>query len=958
MRVSVITPAYNAERTLGETLRSVQRQSFTGWECLVVDDGSSDATRAVAEHWAGADRRFRLLHQPHSGASAARNLGLSQARSEYILFLDADDLLLPSMLEALSKALDNAPQAAAVYCGWGRWTPAGTQVDHPFFRQSGDLFPTLAGIQPFAIHTCLARREAVSEVGGFDLSLTTCEDWDLWQRVARSGRPFLCVPEVLALYRTQPGSASQSPERMLLDGLRVVGQGGSHDARVPRPAERWLNGYPEALLRPHRYRLLSWSGGLALGQEKSALELCRHLEGQPCPALTPDVVAEAVLQSVLLPTGSEAVAWRALWPRLQAPLAAFVDALEQLSGSPDLASGVMARVEATLCDSFTRPCLVGSTWATDYRPFDALPEALEVPPRAKRARLYAQGFPPLELPVFSSATDGDGALSARVVADAFAAAHAWRLLRGYLTETVLPTLRWEVRDGGSSAFRGPLCLAGGLPSPKAAEGPAALLDRCSWLLFLQELWGRPDWPEARFYEVRPEPDAREAEVPAAVLDLHGPDLELELSEELPNLRLVSVEVSRLRLRMSLGGTCVGELQLPLAPGARFVSASHLRAEITVTAGAELVRAAVREGLLGRGWPRHLSLRERLQHRATAGREEAKLRRPVARFLRRSRGDLGTSASRWAELPPSALDALGAAARTAGEPFWQHPHTLRGGGRVEYRPDVLESSAPEVLEPPGSTLRFSTGRRGPDTASLPILTYHRVHRVPRGAGGNALPFSLAASAFEEHLATLRALGFASATLHDWRAAMVHHRPLAKRAVAFTFDDATADFAELAWPLLKRYGFRALLLVPTDAADSGEYLDRLTGERHRALSWSDLVALQEDGVEVGCHSRSHPFLTRLSPVRVVEELASSRARLQEKLGRPIHTLAYPFGDENALVRHLAGACGFVYGLTCRSQASSLWDDLLSLPRLDASTATIRQLADLLGLSSPSPEVRRAG
>src|SRR5437879_10672349 len=91
--VSVLIPAFNAETTLGAALRSVQRQSERDWECVLVDDGSTDGTWRVAQTFAGRDARFRVVRTPHVGIGAALNVGLDQCRGELVARLDADDLM-------------------------------------------------------------------------------------------------------------------------------------------------------------------------------------------------------------------------------------------------------------------------------------------------------------------------------------------------------------------------------------------------------------------------------------------------------------------------------------------------------------------------------------------------------------------------------------------------------------------------------------------------------------------------------------------------------------------------------------------------------------------------------------------------------------------------------------------------------------------------------------------------
>jgi glycosyltransferase involved in cell wall biosynthesis len=98
MNVTVIVPAHNAADTLADTLESLTAQTFPGWEAIVVNDGSTDATPGIVEGFAAFDPRFRLVHRVNGGLAAARNTGVSHARHDALLFLDADDWILPRHL--------------------------------------------------------------------------------------------------------------------------------------------------------------------------------------------------------------------------------------------------------------------------------------------------------------------------------------------------------------------------------------------------------------------------------------------------------------------------------------------------------------------------------------------------------------------------------------------------------------------------------------------------------------------------------------------------------------------------------------------------------------------------------------------------------------------------------------------------------------------------------------------
>jgi hypothetical protein len=226
-RVSVIVPARNAAQTLSDTLASLCTQTLAAWEALVVDDRSTDATAQLAATESAADPRIRPLSAGQAGGSAGavRNIGLTEARGEFVLFLDADDWIAPGHLAALVAALDADPAAGVAYCGWRRVFPDGVhgpaQWNPEVARDPASVFNRRWGT---AIHSILIRRNIVAQLGGFDTSLRTCEDWDLWRRVAALGTRFLPVPEPLAFYRLRQGSLTHDTRQMVRDAYVVLGR--------------------------------------------------------------------------------------------------------------------------------------------------------------------------------------------------------------------------------------------------------------------------------------------------------------------------------------------------------------------------------------------------------------------------------------------------------------------------------------------------------------------------------------------------------------------------------------------------------------------------------------------------------------------------------------------------------------------------------------------------------------
>ena len=134
------------------------------------------------------DSRFVALQSFGRGASAARNIGISCAKGERILFLDSDDWIDQHFLAKMNSALNNNPAAVAAYCNDCRVMPDGSETSARSNPRIGENpFEAFARTCATAIHSVLVKRRAVQEAGGFDINLCTCEDWDLWQRIARAG---------------------------------------------------------------------------------------------------------------------------------------------------------------------------------------------------------------------------------------------------------------------------------------------------------------------------------------------------------------------------------------------------------------------------------------------------------------------------------------------------------------------------------------------------------------------------------------------------------------------------------------------------------------------------------------------------------------------------------------------------------------------------------------------------
>jgi glycosyltransferase involved in cell wall biosynthesis len=220
-KVSVVIPAYNVMAFLPETLESVLRQTFTDFEVLIVNDGSSDH---IVE-WAAqiTDPRVQLISQENQRVSAARNTGIAHAKGEYVAFLDADDLWEPTKLAQQVHCLDNDPAIGLVYT----WTRLVDQQNRPIGRVfashiEGDVWYQLLENDPISSGSSpLVRRCCFDVVGVFDRSLAYAPDLDMWVRIAFR-YPIAVIKEPLVRYRQYSTSFSKNRQGMIQDLRQVI----------------------------------------------------------------------------------------------------------------------------------------------------------------------------------------------------------------------------------------------------------------------------------------------------------------------------------------------------------------------------------------------------------------------------------------------------------------------------------------------------------------------------------------------------------------------------------------------------------------------------------------------------------------------------------------------------------------------------------------------------------------
>lgn len=175
--VSIIVAAYGQESYINEALKSIQAMHFDDWEAIVVDDGSPDCVMEVAERFASTDSRIRLLCTSNNGVGHARNIAVAHALGRYITFLDGDDTFYPTYISEALSILERQPNVRLVY---GMWEFFGATTITPPLAWLG--YGTLLLGNTIHVSAVIHRADFIS-VGGFDTSLRSHEDWELWIRL-------------------------------------------------------------------------------------------------------------------------------------------------------------------------------------------------------------------------------------------------------------------------------------------------------------------------------------------------------------------------------------------------------------------------------------------------------------------------------------------------------------------------------------------------------------------------------------------------------------------------------------------------------------------------------------------------------------------------------------------------------------------------------------------------------
>lgn len=220
--ISVIVPCYNYGHYLSDTLHSILGQTVTNWECIIIDDGSTDTTKEIAEQFCSKDFRFIYTYQNNQGLSAARNKGIEIAKGEYIQFLDADDMIAPEKIKEQLNCFESKQEVDIVYSDYKLMDTSAQKYwsvdDTNWISMKHDAFIEFLCYweKGFAIpiHCYLFKRSCFELWGNFDMELPTHEDLALQLNFSLNGAQYFMLTSKTSFYRVHSTSMARNYTNM------------------------------------------------------------------------------------------------------------------------------------------------------------------------------------------------------------------------------------------------------------------------------------------------------------------------------------------------------------------------------------------------------------------------------------------------------------------------------------------------------------------------------------------------------------------------------------------------------------------------------------------------------------------------------------------------------------------------------------------------------------------------
>ena len=959
--ITIITPAFAAELSLPRVLASVGAQSMRRWEHVIVIDGATDGSEGVARAAAASDPRIRVIVQPNAGASAARNTGLAVAKGEWILFLDADDTIDRSHLtRMLNRARGDG--ADIVCCGYVRKDAAGRDTErYPAPKLGDSPFRSIVASPPTAIHGIVARRDLLRAVGGFDSTLRTNEDWDLWLRVARSGARFAREPRLLAHYWNAETSLTRDAGSMMRDVVVVLERARARDARVLDPIPEFAEGIEIDSFDQNILSCALWSAAAQAGGGGDGLAAIRELPERLEHPWNREGLAGTIVDGLMVGAGGRyadiAGQWAVLAPRLET----IFTEVQRRCGGDGLAYALMRDVEWEVARNgrLHGRRSVGKTYSVTLTPF-AFFSPIEPPEDAEAVLLRfpllpASGFLVLQAPALGRLAPAEVRRTVCVQLKRRFQRLAWRAHKRF---PAVATLIDYAMTGYSIARRLLLRTPMIVPveaevqpdEPVAGEGTTE-----TWDAFFgaEDPWNYQSPYEQLKYQrtvdmLPDRPIGRAIELACA----EGMFTKL-LAPKVGQLRatdISSIALQRAEARLNASGlnnvdyAVLDFFNQPIGENWDLVVSSEVLYYMTDEAQLEAYASKVAEALA-----------------------------PDGVFLHAHAFEVSDDASHtgfdWDD--PFGAD-------TMSRVFQAQPALTRVDAVVTdlYRIELYARVDPGTKPPPvedrilplgtdlepwvaamvvwNGAIHTRTSIAKQERAfRVPVLMYHRIS----DEGPDALSeWRSTPHDFEQQLRYLRRRGYRSIHPDELENANRRSSSMRGRPILITFDDAYSDFYDHAWPILERNGFSAHVFVVTGKVGQTADWDAGHGSPAPLMSWEQIVDLQGRGATFGSHLDLHRAADQLPVRELLREAQHSRAILEERLGVPVTTVAPPFGAMNIRVEQVLQHAGYTRIFDAQGGIAPLWGSRWKVPRIDvAGYDDLDSLAAKIGFPAepPGPE-----
>lgn len=988
--ISFLVPAYNAAETLADCLGSLQKQSVSNWQAVVVDDGSKDDTWNVLEGFAKADSRILIHRQANAGASAARNAAAGFATAPLLCMLDADDWLDPVFIQNMLPIATDDQQPIVAYCSYRRVTPDGRML-------SVEIPPDLAGDRAkrefssfcaLAIHTVVFPRDLFIRLGGLDVQLQTCEEWDLWLRMAFAGVSFRQVEGCLAFYRMKTGSLSGDPLKMLRDAVRVTTSAqvlrlkeglspDAEDARWTAPARGQL-------------RMLTWAASVNLCAGDELAALAEVLPEFPNSSGYENFLTEGILHGLQI--GLKVARPADLVDSLEHWKPAFLDLIQLLEQHS--LPGTGRRMEELIVWSISAPDMSRS-FALGHLQVAAIDtEKLAWITRVDEAdtlllHVFAAG---LYVGSHVGPLWGDLSLRAQVklIIDdlqagnclptplTFSYARSWtaaalrnrrafgKIVRQHsgrrrqiehLFKAVHLTALVETAAGGRADYDARLleaksryqqrlavpAVATTDQSPEAGDHQTVLPEATTKKEYWERFFERPDpWNYVSVYE-----QVKYEQTLSLVPDGVARTLELACAEGLFTAKLAqkvgfvtaadissrAIERASERCRdlpnVELRVLDFVEAELP--PEQDLIVCSEVLYYLDNEASLEQVCRKIAGALKPGGYlvTAHAHLR-----RDEPGRTGFDWNNPFG---------VGTIKEVLSNLPDLVLEET-----VETELYAIHRFAKRNTAipvvRIEPHGVPLDTDVvKDIIWGPAGVDR-EVAWTNEVVTSVPVLMYHR---IALDGPDSLRRFRVAPETFRKQMQFLRRQGYYALTAESLTSLLCEGKPIRGRPVVLTFDDAYLDFLTDAFPILAENGFSADVFVVTDKVGGRSDWDAGYGDTAPLMSWSDIQSLQRQGIRFGSHLASHRPASSLDNTTLLGEAVLSRDALESRLGEAVTSIALPFGSTDFRVPGILAHAGYEIGFSTKPARTSSVDHPLSLPRLEIrGDLPLTAFAELMG------------